>query len=124
MTAKVLKSGGENKKQRKHERKRFAVRVFVKGKELRGVMWFHSDNLSLGGLYIVSDFLLEKGTELTLSFSLSAFSEPIRIPGRVAWVNSNLNVDSPRRPPGMGIEFLDLDRETEDSLSTFVRKKK
>ena len=68
-------------------------------------------NMSVGGLFLETTSPLAKGVELKLEFSHPENGDPIICRGRVAWVNG---VDSPinnDHPPGMGVEFLDLDQE-------------
>lgn len=75
-------------------------------------------NMSAGGLFLGTDQPLPQGEELNLQFSLPGNNQPILCRGRVAWVTSAKAPANAHHPPGMGIEFLDL--EEERALKTFL----
>jgi len=77
----------------------------------------HTMDLSLRGLYIVTGSPLKVGSPVTVSFSLPGFDHSFNIKGSV--VRNNLGGVS-EGPPGMGIEFVDLDKEDERVLVQFV----
>jgi uncharacterized protein (TIGR02266 family) len=74
-------------------------------------------DLSLKGLYIVTDHPLGIGSPLSVSFTLPGFEHDFRINGRV--VRNRLK-EAPEGPHGMGVEFLDLGKEDERVLLQFV----
>ncbi len=80
----------------------------------------YSVNLSTGGLFLESVNLLPEGTLLYLRFELPD-SRMIFSRGRVAWGN---RPDAPichSLPPGMGIQFMDLQPEDLDALRCYIR---
>jgi type IV pilus assembly protein PilZ len=79
----------------------------------------YTANLSKGGLFIETDKPLSIGTELVLRFSIptSANTEPIEVPGTVAWVRP---VPSEGKPAGMGVEFEGLDTRHGEAIDQIV----
>jgi uncharacterized protein (TIGR02266 family) len=72
-----------------------------------------------GGFFIESSSPLTQGTELSLEFSLPDKPyEQLRAKAKVAWVRSK-----PERYllfPGMGVQFVDIDKKTQDLLVDLV----
>jgi len=79
-------------------------------------------NLSTGGVFIEATEVLPAETPLSLEFSLPEGQRTIRCRGRVAWVNTSDQPVSPRLPPGMGVQFLDLSLEDLRTLREFIKK--
>lgn len=67
-----------------------------------------SEDLSLGGMYVVSALPLSKGDELSGSFVLPGSDSPTEARGRVAWVNRAGMAVSAGLQPGFGLEFLEI----------------
>ncbi len=81
----------------------------------------YSVNLSTGGLFLETENPLPEEERLTLKFQLSEDEPPISCQGRVTWVNSP---DSPQKtnlPPGMGIQFLDVDLDALHQIRSFLQ---
>jgi type IV pilus assembly protein PilZ len=77
-------------------------------------------NISQGGLFINSRKPLPVGTVVKLIIQLPGAGFPFDVTGRVTRVaewDNRVNVS-----PGMGIEFLDLDRSKRECIETFVEK--
>ena len=72
-----------------------------------------------GGFFIESSSPLKSGTELLLEFSLPDRPyERLKAKARVAWVRNK-----PERYllfPGMGVQFVDIDKKTQDLLVDLV----
>lgn len=68
-------------------------------------------NVSLGGLFVETSAPLPSGEQLNLKLTLAEHDPPFTCRGRVAWVNDALVPCNPSHPPGMGIEFLEVDQE-------------
>jgi len=68
-------------------------------------------NMSGGGLFLETESPLSPGVALKLKFAHPENNEPIICRGRVAWVNSLVSPINKDHPPGMGVEFFDLDEE-------------
>jgi type IV pilus assembly protein PilZ len=62
-------------------------------------------NINEGGLFIESETPLPLDQQVQLQFRLPGVDAPIKVSGRVAWIREG-GVDG---PPGMGVEFENLD---------------
>jgi uncharacterized protein (TIGR02266 family) len=77
-----------------------------------------TNNLSEGGLFVATAELLARGTVLDLEFSLPDGGPPVRLTGVVRWIRENHeNIEG---PPGMGVQFVELDDRTQARLERFV----
>jgi uncharacterized protein (TIGR02266 family) len=78
--------------------------------------WAWSRNVSRGGMFVEADSALEPDTELEMEFAVPETSILVQPTARVVW----------RRPscdelrPGMGLQFLKLDREASRWLEQYV----
>jgi len=76
-------------------------------------------NVSLGGVFIETDYPSSPGEILELKLFLPEADHQIICQCRVAWVNSSLSPSKNDHPPGMGLEFLNL--ENERQLEKFLQ---
>lgn len=72
--------------------------------ELRGKLM---TNVSRGGLFVASTHLLDIGTRVTLHIAIESSGERLEIPAEV--VSQNVGPEYQPDPPGMGMQFLDMD---------------
>lgn len=81
-----------------------------------------SRNLSVGGLYLRTNFRFEIDETLMLSFALPSPKQDISISckARVAWTNYEANRLKPDYPAGVGLQFLSLSPEAFTTLSQFI----
>jgi len=82
----------------------------------------YSVNLSTGGIFIETSDVLPVDTPLSLEFTLPGSPRTIQCKGRVAWVNLPGDELSPRLPPGVGIQFVDLSLAELHAIKEFVQK--
>jgi uncharacterized protein (TIGR02266 family) len=75
-------------------------------------------NISQGGMFINSRDPLQVGTTVRLIFQLPGATFPCDLVGRVTRVVRW--EDDVSDPPGMGIEFIDIDRERRERIEAFV----
>jgi len=75
-------------------------------------------NINEGGLFIESDTPLALDEQVQLQFRLPGLADPIKASGRVAWVRE-AGADG---PPGMGIEFENLDKGARALLDEIVQE--
>lgn len=80
-----------------------------------------TNNLSEGGLFVAATELLARGTVLDLEFSLPDGGPPIRTTGVVRWIREDL--ECIEEPPGMGVQFVELDERTAARLERFVEQR-
>jgi len=107
---------------RQYARKSIAARVFIGEEAEEGRFWFDSRDISLGGLFLVSDFLLEEKDIITLELTLPAVDHTIRAKGEVVHVyfGDQANPDLPAQLSGMGVRFVDLNRKDRQAIERFV----
>lgn len=65
-------------------------------------------DINSGGIFVATDELAPVDTTVTLAFVVPGGPAPLCCRGRVAWVNHPEWIKSSGRPPGMGIEFIDM----------------
>jgi uncharacterized protein (TIGR02266 family) len=82
----------------------------------------YSVNLSTGGIFIETLEPIDIETPLTLEFSLPGNPHKICCHGRVAWVNTADQLSSQALPPGIGVQFLDLNLKDLRALRAFLAK--
>jgi type IV pilus assembly protein PilZ len=74
-------------------------------------------NINEGGLFIESDTLLALDEQVQLQFRLPGIDDPIKVSGRVAWVRE-AGIEG---PPGMGVEFENLDANARLRIDEIVQ---
>lgn len=74
-------------------------------------------DINEGGLFIETDNPQDTGTVVSMQFNLPGSDEPIRTEGLVVRVNDG----SDGNPPGMGIEFDDLEDADRKRIDQLVR---
>jgi type IV pilus assembly protein PilZ len=100
---------------RKSQRAELVVRV-----DYQTVDELFSDfarNINEGGIFVETETPPERGTSVDLQFRLPGEEEPVRVRGTVVRVSRGEGGD----PPGMGIEFGDLDAATRERINGLVR---
>ena len=75
-------------------------------------------NINEGGLFVETDTPHPVGTEVSLQFEIPGSDEPLHVVGRVAHTTNG----SPGEPPGIGIEFDDLDSQARQRINQLVRR--
>ncbi len=83
-----------------------------------------SDDLSVGGLYLKTNFPLDLDETLMVSFSLRGQEQEkaVNCKASVAWTNYDINLRKPDLPSGVGLQFIDLLREDLVAISSFINK--
>ncbi len=75
-------------------------------------------NINEGGLFVETETAHPVGTEVSLQFKIPGSDEPLQVVGRVAHTTSG----GPGEPPGIGIEFDDLDGQARQRINQLVRR--
>lgn len=83
---------------------RVEVRLLYKG----AVHQVMSEDISLGGMYVITGFPLSRGDELQLSFVLPGSDTMTEARGRVAWSGRGSLSGRAGVTPGAGIEFIEI----------------
>lgn len=80
-----------------------------------GTLFFEARNVSTGGAFLASDFLLELDTHLHVRFTLPGMS-PIRTGALVVWISDGEDME-----PGLGIQFTTLRPEYLEAIKEYIR---
>jgi DNA repair protein RadC len=75
-------------------------------------------NINEGGIFVETTTPHPLGTAVDLRFTLPGSEEPVRVKGSVVHVSSGEGGE----PPGLGIEFENLDGPTRQRINNLVRK--
>ena len=70
-----------------------------------------------GGLFIESEMPLDLDEQVQLQFRLPGIADPIKVNGRVAWIREA----GAGGPPGMGVEFENLDANARLRIDEIVQ---
>ena len=74
-----------------------------------------SENASKFGIFIKTKNPLPKGEQFVLKLKLPQAQEPISIGCQVSW--SRTSSQSPLNPPGMGVEFIKINKDDQEKLN-------
>jgi type IV pilus assembly protein PilZ len=74
-------------------------------------------NINEGGLFVETEDPPDVGSLVSLEFSIPGSSEPIQVVGRVVRTGTGERDE----PPGMGIEFENLDSQSRELINGLVR---
>jgi type IV pilus assembly protein PilZ len=74
-------------------------------------------NINEGGLFIESETPLDLDEQVQLQFRLPGVDDPLKVGGRVAWVRE----PGSEGPPGMGVEFENLDADARLRIDELVQ---
>lgn len=106
---------------RRDDEKRAAPRVGLKAPirygALRSLLQADSFNIGGGGVFIRTRDPLALGEEVLLTFALPGIDRSFSLRGKVVW--SAPSTTEHGVPPGMGIQFLDLDPEGRRTVEGF-----
>jgi uncharacterized protein (TIGR02266 family) len=78
-------------------------------------------NLAKGGLFVKTNKILPVNTLLNLELTLPKAERAVHTTGKVIW-NRAENISSEKMPPGMGIQFIDIDPEDERLLKNYMER--
>ena len=103
---------------RRFVRKPIAAQIRCRGALGPGHLFFDTQDLSVGGAFLRSDLLLERGEELEVEFTLPGEPKVLSARARVAWVRraEGQSVGA----SGMGVQFYDLSPADQKALATFL----
>lgn len=83
-------------------------------------MWLRALDVSLGGMFIASPLVLDVGERLRTRFWPARAPEPITVEAEICRVMLNRR-RSDRGPYGMGLRFVDVDRDLDRRLRRSLR---
>ena len=105
--------------QRRHQRFQVDLELTLQSET---TIWIgHAENVSDGGVFIVSKELKPIGTEVEMTLKLPGVSMPVWAVGTVVWIReSSGKVDAPL---GMGIQFRLIADDALRRIRDFVRER-
>jgi Tfp pilus assembly protein PilZ len=77
-------------------------------------------NLSAGGLFASTEHPPRQGDDLELELLLHP-ETPLRMHGKVRWINDGASTTDGRLPMGCGVELTDLDTPARNAILDFLR---
>ena len=113
----TLKLSGATGPRRTEERTSAKIRITFK----RASDFFRAyiGNLGTGGLFIKTTQTVPAGTILNLEFNLPDSDHLMQAKGKVIWARSKDESDE-RKPPGLGIQFIEMSSEDTKLLKTYI----
>lgn len=101
-----------------NQRVPFMVEVSSVSQSKAGTRQYLAMNLGKGGLFLKTLLPLESGTMLRCAFRLPDGGPPIIANAKVAWTRRGS--EAREHPAGMGIRFINLDKDERLRLRSFV----
>jgi len=105
----------EGAERRRSERIELVVRVDYK--TVDELFSEFARNINEGGMFVETDTPADLGSPVELEFRIPGSEEPIQVLGRVVRATVGDHDD----PPGMGIEFENLDAQSRELINELVR---
>jgi len=99
---------------------RASAKIRITFKSARDFFRAYIRNLGAGGLFIKTTQTVPAGTTLNLEFNLPDSDHLIKAKGKVAWARSKEESDE-RKPPGLGIQFVQMSSEDTNLLNTYIK---
>ena len=109
-------------KPRKAKRVNVALKVNLQYPDRETFAERFGQNLSKSGIFIRAKDPVPVGTRITFEYLLADDSRVLRGVGLVRWIRRPEESNEPNDPPGMGIEFVDVDAETDQLITEIVSK--
>lgn len=101
---------------------RFNTRLKVRYGDVTGFISDYAMNISRGGMFISTKEPLQPGTGVSVEFAIPGIRVPIKIQGKVTWVNEPQQSKYSNLIPGMGIEFHSLNTSEQKKINSFIDK--
>ena len=109
---KSFESGAERRESTRHD-----VKLDVNYRHGDNYLFSRTSDASDMGIFLVAEDPLPAGAVLELEFKEPNTREPIRVLGRIAWVENGAR----GKEPGMGIQFIDLTPEVQARIKSLIR---
>jgi uncharacterized protein (TIGR02266 family) len=107
--------------QERREESRTEVEIEVRYRTAQEFLTAYARNISGGGIFVQTEQPLPLNHGVRLRFTLPGVSHRFDASGIVVWSNPPSSRAS--LPSGMGIKFLDLDKQSKDLLAEFLKGK-
>jgi type IV pilus assembly protein PilZ len=79
----------------------------------------YTDNISKGGLFIMTERPLKEGEQFLLKLQVPDLPEPIKVNCEVSWVREQ--TDTEKWPPGMGVKFCKMTKKDNQVLNQYFQ---
>jgi uncharacterized protein (TIGR02266 family) len=112
-----MSKGGINKR----KSPRVPLSVKVTNLSSGNFSYYHAANISAGGMFLKAHEPKAMGTRLKLKFNLPNYNSDIITESVVVWTKSGGTDRS--NPKGMGIEFVEISKESKNAILEFVNIK-
>ncbi len=100
----------------------FSTMVNIKFESLEEFASLCSQNISVKGIFLETEEPLSVGSSISLEFTVAGDDSPlIKVEGKVTRTVEP-NPEVPSVIPGMGIEFLNLDLESEFIIQSLIKE--
>ena len=94
------------------------IEVYDRDASADRVPLYVAGNVSVGGIFLITQTPFEVGTNLKIVFSLPGQEQPVQAMGAVAWSRNQRT--APDRQPGMGVQFMEIKMEDVERIRTLV----
>ena len=108
---------GANSGRERRRNERVELMVRVDYKTVDELFSEFARNINEGGMFVETDAPPEPGAAVALQFRIPGSEEPIAVMGRVVRTTEG----NREEPPGMGIEFENLDAQSRELINQLVR---
>jgi CRP/FNR family cyclic AMP-dependent transcriptional regulator len=98
---------------------RTSMKIRISFKRANDFFRAYIGNLGGGGLFIKTTQSLPVATLLNLEFNLPDSDHLITTKGKVVWTRSSETSDE-KKPPGMGIQFIDMDSQDSERVKNYI----
>jgi uncharacterized protein (TIGR02266 family) len=82
----------------------------------------YTENLSQGGLFIVTERQFELDTQLNIDLVIPDLAGPLQVSGRVVYLVDAERAQDLQVQPGIGVKLVEPDPETAAQLQSYVEK--
>ena len=103
--------------QERRKKPRIPLRVKVEYRSVGGFVSDWTDNISEGGLFVLTENPLPVGSQVRLVFSLPGLPFLLDLRGKVRWVTAPYGFRS-----GMGIEFTNLGESVRHRIQEYISR--
>jgi type IV pilus assembly protein PilZ len=98
---------------------RFDARIKVGFKSDKAFLWEYSKDISKGGIFIKTANPMRLNSRVQLRLSLPGRSKEIYVVGEVIYI---VKEDETGRTPGMGLQFVDFDKEAMNEIEEYLEE--
>jgi len=95
---------------------RISIEMWVEESTARELYFQRGANISTGGIFLERTIPHQRGTVVSLQFTLPDDTIPIKVKGEI------VNVGEAASELGMGVKFVDLSDEDRQRIRTFIER--